>query len=83
MRIAMPSAAASAHDQFITRRLQVPQHVATVTVADDRPRWHLDHQVDAAAPEAVRPLPVFAALGLPVTLMRKVGQVRVTFASRE
>ena len=83
MGIAVPSAPASAHDQFIAGRLQVPQHMAAVAIANDRPRRYLDDQVVAAAPEAVGTLPVFAACRLPVALVREVGQVRMTFGSAE
>ena len=38
MSIAVPAAAASSHDQFITGGLQVPQHVAAIAIADDRSR---------------------------------------------
>ena len=69
---------ASSHDQFVAGRLQVPEHMAAVTIPDDRSRGYLDHQVAATAAEAVRALSVFPACRLPVTLVRKVGQVRMT-----
>ena len=81
--VAMPSPAAAGNDDRFSGRLQVAEDVSAVTVTDDRSRRNLDHQVVALAAETVRALAVLAAVGLPVPLVRQVGEVRVVVRGPE
>ena len=55
--------------------------MAPVAIADQGPRRDLDDQVVAAAAEAIGALAVLAAFGLPVPLVREVGEVRMALGS--
>jgi hypothetical protein len=54
-----------------------------MAVTHDCSRRYLDDQILAAAPEAVGSLAMFASGGLPVPLVRKVSQIRMSRASTD
>ena len=77
--VAVPAASAASHDHLVAGLLQVAQQIAPIAIAHQRPRGDVDDRVRAAAAEAVGALAVLATFGLPVSLVREVGQVRMAF----
>jgi len=81
MGVAVSSASAARHDYLIAHGFQVTQQVAIVAIMNHRAGRNLDYQILAASPEAIGALAVLAAVCSPMTLMREVRQVGMTFGS--
>ena len=81
MGVAVTALAAPRDNDVLAVILEVPEHMAPVTIANDRAVRDLDDQILGVFPGAIGPLTMLSAVGSPVALAGEVRQVGETGGS--